>query len=479
MPRSSVIPNGVDTSLFRIHRPIHQRSPKVLWVGSEHFRILKGYDEIIAPLQNILKGKEIPFDFRLVDSFAPNHKLTMEEMPGWYNEGTILLCASRSEGTPNPALEAAACGCTVVSTPVGNMPDLIRHGENGYLVERDVRAFSEAIESSIAHYPKLAAQLHNDVQAVDWKRQAKRFYDRMQEVLEEKKNRSVVSLASTRLDLRDKVTVFVTTVGANSLPACLRRIWRQDCTFSFKLLDRMAPMSRAFQQMLEECSTPYYIQVDEDMLLRPYAIRTLYDRMHASASNVALFVANLFDLHLNRCIQGVKIYRHKIVKHFPYRNTESCEKAQVKELEKSEFVVEKEPLEGAKPFSLGTLGLHGTHYTPQTIYERYLKLERCRQRVGMEWVRAHHDKFLKRFEEDPCELNFFALMGICSGVLMGGQGDRGEKDFRTYDTLPGYQLLKELYRQLQAAHGTNGHVGGTNGSKNAIPSSDPHGEFGS
>ncbi len=35
-----------------------------------------------------------------------------------------------TEGTPNPALEAASAGCVVVSTRVGNMPPLRRQAWN-------------------------------------------------------------------------------------------------------------------------------------------------------------------------------------------------------------------------------------------------------------------------------------------------------------------------------------------------------------
>ena len=49
-------------------------------------------------------------------------------MAAWYDTGTVYVVASQFEGTPNPALEAASAGCVVVSTPVGNMPELIRDG---------------------------------------------------------------------------------------------------------------------------------------------------------------------------------------------------------------------------------------------------------------------------------------------------------------------------------------------------------------
>jgi len=50
------------------------------------------------------------------------------------------------DGLPNVALEAMAAGKPLVATRVGGLPDLVRPGENGLLVdERDVDALAEAI----------------------------------------------------------------------------------------------------------------------------------------------------------------------------------------------------------------------------------------------------------------------------------------------------------------------------------------------
>lgn len=46
----------------------------------------------------------------------------------------IVVCASSAEGGPRFIVEAMACGLPAVSTPVGLMRELVRDGENGFLV---------------------------------------------------------------------------------------------------------------------------------------------------------------------------------------------------------------------------------------------------------------------------------------------------------------------------------------------------------
>ncbi len=46
----------------------------------------------------------------------------------------VLCLTSKSEGMPNVVLEAMQEGTAVVAAPVGAIPDLIRHGENGFIV---------------------------------------------------------------------------------------------------------------------------------------------------------------------------------------------------------------------------------------------------------------------------------------------------------------------------------------------------------
>lgn len=57
----------------------------------------------------------------------------------------MYVCASAHEGAPLPVLEAAACGPPVISTAAGIVPELVRDGVNGLIVERNVEAISAAL----------------------------------------------------------------------------------------------------------------------------------------------------------------------------------------------------------------------------------------------------------------------------------------------------------------------------------------------
>jgi len=177
------ISNGVDREIFKVRKPIELRKPKVLWCGSECHRKTKNYDKILIPLSNMLKKYNIPFDFKLVNSTG-NQRLTQEQMVYWYNTGSIYVCASETEGTPNPALEAASCGCTIVSTRVGNMPELIVNGRNGFLCDKDVKSIFNGIQSATENLHNLENNMLEDIKSWDWKNRSKEYYDFFRKVIE-------------------------------------------------------------------------------------------------------------------------------------------------------------------------------------------------------------------------------------------------------------------------------------------------------
>jgi glycosyltransferase involved in cell wall biosynthesis len=107
-------------------------------------------------------------------------------MPEFYHSIDVYVCASRSEGTPSPCLEAAACGLPVITTRVGNMPELIRDGENGYFIERDADDLAEKL-GRLRDDPNLRLRMglaaRAAIEAWDWRHQAPHYENMLRDVL--------------------------------------------------------------------------------------------------------------------------------------------------------------------------------------------------------------------------------------------------------------------------------------------------------
>ncbi len=249
--------------------------------------------------------------------------------------------------------------------------------------------------------------------------------------------------AGADADLSASVTVFVTTVGAPTFEACLAHLAAQDCRVTLRVIAHVAPMHAAFQRMLDDCTTPYFVQVDEDMLLEPHAVRTLVERIDAAGPQTAMVAGDLWDDHLRRCIIGVKIFRHATARHYPLAPLDHFEVDQVRRFEADGHTVIRAPA-GLAPLAGQTLGRHGTQWTAASIYERYATLERRRRETPprSDWFAVYGSEFLTRFQQRPTEENFFALMGVVAGTLASRQGPAQPKDYRTYGALPGLAALR-------------------------------------
>ncbi len=163
--------NGIDLKMFKDNK--QNRDIDLLYIG----RMIpnKGIYQIVKALK-ILKDKDIDFNKLIMIGKGPelkkvhkmviklglsnkvefNQDLNHKELTELYNNSKIFLCPSyEREGVLTTMLEAASCGCAIVTANACGMPEFAKHNENSLLAApKDVPSLSEMIEDLLINETK-------------------------------------------------------------------------------------------------------------------------------------------------------------------------------------------------------------------------------------------------------------------------------------------------------------------------------------
>jgi N-acetyl-alpha-D-glucosaminyl L-malate synthase BshA len=154
-----VIPNGIDILKFKnlskrnirriMNIPIDEKI--IIFVG--RLKAVKGIEYLIKAMEIIQQkngkaklmivgdGAEKEKLETLVDKLNLNKnvmfigKISNEDIPKYLIMSDIFVLPSLREGFPNVILEAMASGLPIIASNVGGIPEIIKNGENGFLVE--------------------------------------------------------------------------------------------------------------------------------------------------------------------------------------------------------------------------------------------------------------------------------------------------------------------------------------------------------
>ena len=166
------VPNGVDEQIFTEIQPI--KTDGKLVAGHVGKRCAaKHQDDIILP---VLRDSGVESATNLLDY---TNKKPYCEMADFYNKMDVFIVASEEDGTPNPALEAAACGRPIISNRIGNMPEFIKDGYNGFIVGLKPEEYKEKLEYLKNNRDHLIEMGKNARKTVEenwtWKKQAENY----------------------------------------------------------------------------------------------------------------------------------------------------------------------------------------------------------------------------------------------------------------------------------------------------------------
>jgi glycosyltransferase involved in cell wall biosynthesis len=147
--RNLVLPNGVDTDLFR---PLDRADcrERLGWDAGERVALFVGNPDIerkrywLAEAASEAAERDLgPIRLHVAKTVTP------DDVPVLMNAADVLLFPSALEGSPNTVKEALMCDLPVIASAVGDIPELLEGVEPSWLCEPTIEAYRAALTEAL------------------------------------------------------------------------------------------------------------------------------------------------------------------------------------------------------------------------------------------------------------------------------------------------------------------------------------------
>ena len=156
-----VIPNGIDPKAYKPGKFTPGKTPTIIYIGRfspeknalavpqvlaylAHLDwncVMLGDGPQMDEVKALIKEKLLEQRFFLPGWVEPG------EVAAWMEKSDILLMPSLREAMPMAGLQALAMGLALVASDIGSVPDILKNGENGFLVKPgDLNGYGEALK---------------------------------------------------------------------------------------------------------------------------------------------------------------------------------------------------------------------------------------------------------------------------------------------------------------------------------------------
>ena len=150
--KHKLVPYGIDSKIYTLKNKqackqnlgLPANKKIILFVAYLVDNVRKGFNLLLESLAMINKneyaictvGAKTPeTNFTDIDFYQLGYIDNEVKLSEAYNAADVFVIPSLADNLPNTVLESLMCGTPVIAFPVGGIPDMVQHGENGLLCE--------------------------------------------------------------------------------------------------------------------------------------------------------------------------------------------------------------------------------------------------------------------------------------------------------------------------------------------------------